>query len=121
MRLNETLRYKQICFCGQFVYDAFAARRQRSDVDILLGFVAVVNINFFPADDLFAEFCDEFFFGGAAVAARSDQNGHVCGRIAAPDFFQHKRYNDLRGNGTRVVACENDDFVFAAREFHKTR
>ena len=118
MRFDKAFRDEQIRFYGEFIDNALAAARQRSDF-YERRIVAVVNDDFFVLDDLFAEFIDEFFFCRKPVTAGRNENRNVGVRVSFSDFGKHRRNDYFARNGARMIACDEYDIVFPFGEFRK--
>ena len=72
MGLDEAFADEQICFHGQTVDAKLTAGGKRTDGDHVFFRRAVVNDDSFGFYDFSAEFFNQFFFRGAAVAAGGD-------------------------------------------------
>ena len=79
-----------------------------------------MNYYFFFCYDILAKLGNQLVPRSFTVTARCDENGDIGVGITFAYFIQHKRNNDLAGNGTRMVAGDKHYIFFAACKLTKS-
>ena len=90
-----------------------------SHIDILIRLECFVYRDLLVVDDRVAEHSALLFRCGRTVQSGCDQDRNVRIRIAFADLLKFERKGDLAGNSTRVIACDDDDFVLSFCKFAK--
>ena len=121
MGFDEAFRNQQFRFDRQSVDDEFSAGRERSEMRQHGGVGGIMYDDVFVLHDFRSEFADQFLPCGCPVKSGRHENRDLnIGRSFAQSL-QNARHDRSAGDGTGVIAGDDDGGASAVRQLFQAR